>query len=83
MIVDYKSKKCWNLISNKIMRLFDSAASEGGGMKFPHQIPPPADSVPQAETALWQFISIGKFPRILIKHLDPFLTSPLPFLPPN
>jgi hypothetical protein len=28
MIVDYKSKKRWNLISNKIMRLFDSASLE-------------------------------------------------------
>ena len=27
MISDYKSKKCWNSISNKIMRLFDSSDS--------------------------------------------------------
>jgi hypothetical protein len=55
MISDYKSKKCWNLISNKIMRLFDSSDSilYGWSRKIPHHTPPPVDPVPQAGVALW------------------------------
>jgi hypothetical protein len=61
MIVDYKSKKCWNLISNKIMRLFDSSDSTPyWRRKSPHQTPPPVDSVPHAGFTLRQSVSNGE-----------------------